>query len=244
MIRPWATVPILDNGESLCLIPNSLHRLTPHPYVALGAPYVDGIDPFWLREGVVSRLVAAEDQLLRSVSGYRLAIFDAWRPIAVQAFMFQHAVDEECRLKGVSQTESKDSPKMRAILEEVKQFWASPSEDPSTPPPHSTGGAVDLTLVDLQGKEVEMGGEIDEISVISKPNYYALKAEKYKESDFFRWHNRRLILADVMRDLGFAQHPNEWWHFSYGDQLWAWSEGRKNAVYGKSNPPEIKSSTN
>ena len=25
-----------------------------------------------------------------------------------------------------------------------------------------------------------------------------------------------------MTKFGFAQHPNEWWHFSYGDQLWAW----------------------
>jgi D-alanyl-D-alanine dipeptidase len=30
------------------------------------------------------------------------------------------------------------------------------------------------------------------------------------------------FLAEVMATAGFQQHPNEWWHFSLGDQLWAW----------------------
>ncbi|MFM7652374.1 MAG: D-alanyl-D-alanine dipeptidase, partial [Vulcanococcus sp.] len=32
---------------------------------------------------------------------------------------------------------------------------------------------------------------------------------------------------------GFEQHPNEWWHFSYGDQLWAWRAGQDVACYGR-----------
>jgi len=35
-----------------------------------------------------------------------------------------------------------------------------------------------------------------------------------------------------MTKFGFAQHPNEWWHFSYGDQLWAWKNKKANAIYG------------
>ena len=31
----------------------------------------------------------------------------------------------------------------------------------------------------------------------------------------------------------FVQHPNEWWHFSYGDQLWAWTNQNRKAIYGK-----------
>ena len=30
-----------------------------------------------------------------------------------------------------------------------------------------------------------------------------------------------------MTKFGFAQHPNEWWHFSYGDQLWAWKNKKQ-----------------
>jgi D-alanyl-D-alanine dipeptidase len=37
----------------------------------------------------------------------------------------------------------------------------------------------------------------------------------------------------VMLEVGFAQHPNEWWHFSQGDQLWAWRTGHHQAIYGR-----------
>jgi len=37
----------------------------------------------------------------------------------------------------------------------------------------------------------------------------------------------------IKTKFGFAQHPNEWWHFSYGDQLWAWKNKKANALYGK-----------
>ena len=36
-----------------------------------------------------------------------------------------------------------------------------------------------------------------------------------------------------METAGFAQHPNEWWHFSLGDQLWAWRTGGQTARYGR-----------
>ena len=35
-----------------------------------------------------------------------------------------------------------------------------------------------------------------------------------------------------MIKFGFVQHPNEWWHFSYGDQLWSWLSKQGNAIYG------------
>jgi D-alanyl-D-alanine dipeptidase len=47
--------------------------------------------------------------------------------------------------------------------------------------------------------------------------------------------NRRL-LHWVMAEEGFAGHPDEWWHFSFGDQLWAKLEGRPVALYGLSSP--------
>ncbi|WP_413325826.1 M15 family metallopeptidase [Synechococcus sp. MIT S9503] len=34
-----------------------------------------------------------------------------------------------------------------------------------------------------------------------------------------------------MTEAGFARHPNEWWHFSHGDQLWAWQRKMDEAIY-------------
>ncbi|WP_271255300.1 M15 family metallopeptidase [Pseudanabaena sp. Chao 1811] len=35
-----------------------------------------------------------------------------------------------------------------------------------------------------------------------------------------------------MTHSGFVRHPHEWWHFSYGDQIWAWICNEKLAIYG------------
>jgi len=39
-----------------------------------------------------------------------------------------------------------------------------------------------------------------------------------------------------MASAGFARHPNEWWHFSVGDQLWAWINHAPAARYGRVDP--------
>jgi zinc D-Ala-D-Ala dipeptidase len=46
-----------------------------------------------------------------------------------------------------------------------------------------------------------------------------------------QYHHHRSLLHSAMSAAGFRQHPNEWWHFSLGDQLWAWQTG--NAAVAK-----------
>ncbi len=227
-LRPWSPIPIHEAGEPLLDLPPGLWRLEPHPYLDLGAPYGAGASPFRLRRAVISRLEQAQAALQRRQPDWRLAIFDAWRPVAVQAFMVRHAFSVACRERGLDPDADGDS--QRAVALEVDRFWAPPSPDPATPPPHSTGAAVDLTLADALGRPLPMGGEIDAIGPISAPDHYA---EAPAGSEASHWHRRRLLLAAVMGEAGFAQHPNEWWHFSHGDQLWAWRRGQLRALYGR-----------
>jgi D-alanyl-D-alanine dipeptidase len=82
-----------------------------------------------------------------------------------------------------------------------------------------------------------MGSEIDAIGAISEPDYYrrcadALPAGESRQQAL-QWHHNRSLLATAMATAGFCQHPNEWWHFSYGDQLWAWRSGHAQACYGR-----------
>ena len=225
-MRPWSDRPIKDCLEPLQALPAMLLRLEPHPYASLGAPYATGTDPFRLRSGVVARLLKAEKALKRREPGLRLAIFDAWRPIPVQAFMVEHSIAELCRERGVDRREG---PALEQVIRDVGRFWAPPSRNPSTPPPHSTGAAVDLTLASLSGTPLEMGGAIDAIGAISEPDHY-----NGSDDDVGRlWNQRRRLLADVMDSAGFAQHPNEWWHYSHGDQLWAWRSGADIAIYAE-----------
>ena len=225
-MRPWSPIPIEECGEPMQALPPALLRIEPHPYMALGAPYGASGNPFQLRLGVVQRLLDAQQQLVEHDPGLRLSIFDAWRPIAVQAFMVDHSIAELCRERGV---EVRSGDAFDQVVADVGRFWAAPSRDPATPPPHSTGAAVDLTLSSSDGTPLAMGGEIDAIGAVSEPQHYAGR----EDSEAQRWHQRRQLLADVMEASGFAQHPNEWWHYSFGDQLWAWRKGAAVAVYAE-----------
>jgi D-alanyl-D-alanine dipeptidase len=230
-LRPWSPIPIRDEGEPLLPIPPLLHRLAPHPYATLGAPYGTGACPFRLRQGVIERLLVAQGRLKETEPSWQLAIFDAWRPVAVQHFMVTHATAAACRERGLDPEGS--GPAWEEVHRQVANFWAPPSEDPATPPPHSTGAAVDLTLAREGGAPLDMGGEIDAIGAISHPHHYAGAAAADPDGEAACWHRRRLLLAEVMAGAGFAQHPGEWWHFSYGDQLWAWRTGHPQALYGR-----------
>ena len=225
-MRPWSLIPIAECGEPMQELPPALLRMEPHPYMALGAAYGASGTPFQLRLGVVQRLLDAQQQLIEHDPSLRLSIFDAWRPIAVQAFMVDHSIAELCRERGV---EVRSGDAFDQVVADVGRFWAAPSRDPMTPPPHSTGAAVDLTLSSSDGTPLAMGGEIDAIGAVSEPQHYAGR----DDSNARRWHQRRQLLAEVMGAAGFAQHPNEWWHYSFGDQLWAWRRGAAVAIYAE-----------
>ena len=226
-MKVWNKIPIKDNGEKLIVIPSCLKFLDPHPYSHLGAPYKDKTSIWKLREEVVNRLVKVHDYLILK-SSFNLLIYDSWRPLEVQEFMFKRAILLECEKLDIdiSFENIKSYP---SILKKVEKFWAYPSHDTRCPPPHSTGGALDVCLSDKDGNLVEMGSMVDQMDETSNPYFYA----NIKNEEAIIWNSRRNLLREIMTKFGFAQHPNEWWHFSYGDQLWAWKNKKANALYGK-----------
>ena len=204
----YSDVPIQECGEPLVKIPNIFVLTQPHPYVRLNAPY-GNLSPYYLRSGVLQKLELAQQQLQDHCPQWRFKIFDAFRPVAVQQFMVDYTKHQLAPY-------FKDEAELMA---RVYQFWAVPSSDRATPPPHSTGAAVDLTLIDDNNQEVEMGGAIDDVADYSEPNYFENKP------DCLKYHRHRQILKNSMLAAGFQQHPKEWWHFSYGDQMWSWLGG-------------------
>jgi D-alanyl-D-alanine dipeptidase len=84
-MKPYQQVPILESGEPLVPLPLAqLAVVSPHPYMALGAPYGDR-SPYWVRQGVLDALLQAQDRLTQAQPGWRLQIFDAYRPIPVSS---------------------------------------------------------------------------------------------------------------------------------------------------------------
>ncbi|MCC6487252.1 MAG: D-alanyl-D-alanine dipeptidase [Candidatus Hydrogenedentes bacterium] len=108
--------------------------------------------------------------------GYRLKVFDGYRPLSVQRIFW-------------------------SILPDPAYV-----ADPAKGSRHNRGYAVDLTLTDLQGKEVAMPSGYDDFSERAHRDYLALPAEAI---------GHRAILEQVMVRHGFIPFATEWWHFDF-----------------------------
>lgn len=93
--------------------------------------------------------------------------------------------------------------------------------------PHVAGAAVDLTLIDLDGVELDMGTPIDATPEQSDGACY-FAAENIAADA----RANRALLADVLTAAGLVNYPTEWWHWSYGDRYWALVTGAPAALYG------------
>jgi len=90
-----------------------------------------------------------------------------------------------------------------------KVFWSLVPDtryvaDPKTGSRHNRGNAVDVTLVDASGKEVEMPTGFDDFSSRAASSATGVTAAAKKN---------REILSETMRRAGFRQLDTEWWHF-------------------------------
>lgn len=209
-------VPIQDCGEPLIEISRKAFSFEdPHPYQAVGAPYA-GRSPYCVREGILHKLTTAQNTLREMLPGYRLHIFDAYRPLAVQIYMVNYTRDAVIKRMELD-PDNLTYEQEKAAMQQVFKVWATPTSDPAQPPPHLTGSAVDLTIVDAAGNKLDMGSVFDEMSERILPNYY-----REDLSDYGRMvHRNRELLNTVMTSVGFFRVSHEWWHFSYGDQMWA-----------------------
>lgn len=137
-------------------------------------------------------LKSASNEL--AVQGYRLKIFDAYRPVcAVKHFVLWGLEDQDIRMK----------PYFYPDLEKQELFNRGYIAKESS---HSRGSAVDLTLLDMKtGKEVDMGGPFDFFGELSHPDYRGITDEQYE--------NRMTLQKSMVRN-GFQIMDCEWWHFT------------------------------
>jgi len=196
--------------------------------------------PYWHRvEGATDKLLlrrSVADKLLRvdaraGAAGLELFLFDAWRPRAVQAYFHDVWMPRELKRRNPGLAGE-------ALTEEVERYWAAPSDSADSPAPHATAAAVDLTLRWKDGEPLWMGSLFDDATALAhRDRFENLEAGNFSFSDQEARANRRL-LHWLMAEQGFAGHPDEWWHFSWGDQMWAALSGAPAAHYGLASLPE------
>ena len=190
--------------------------------------------PYWHRvEGATGKLLlrpSVADKLRKvdaraGKAGLELFLFDAWRPRAVQAYFHDVWMPQQLQRRDPALTGSR-------LTEEVERYWSAPSSDENSPAPHATGAAVDLTLRWKDGEALWMGSLFDDATALAaRDRFESLAADNFSFSDQEARANRRL-LHWLMTEEGFAGHPDEWWHFSWGDQMWAALTGAGAAHYG------------
>jgi D-alanyl-D-alanine dipeptidase len=128
------------------------------------------------------------------------------------------------------------------LKRKLQQLIAEPDK-PGQPSPHATGGAVDVILRYKQGirghsrdARVLMGYEEGELSERCYPDYFELNPPKKLEEEVARAH--RQVFYAIMTgaafgtETGLQVNPTEWWHWSWGDQMWAKLKGEPAALYG------------
>jgi D-alanyl-D-alanine dipeptidase len=113
-----------------------------------------------------------------------------------------------------------------ALRRVVNRFSAPP--DHRVPPPHCTGGAVDLTITTTDGAELDMSSPYPAASRQAA----ALAAPGL--SPTARAH--RDLLHATLIAAGFSSYPAEWWHWEYGTPGWALRTGHDAAIYGLVEP--------
>ena len=133
-----------------------------------------------------------------NVQGYRLKIFDAYRPVkAVKHFVLWGIEDLDLRMK----------PFFYPDLEKQELFAKGYIAKLSS---HSRGSAVDLTLLDMKtGREADMGSPFDLFDPVSHPDYTGITQEQY---------DNRMVLRHAMLRHGFQPIDCEWWHFCLKDE--------------------------
>jgi D-alanyl-D-alanine dipeptidase len=185
---------------------------------------IDGAIPDLLvRRSVGDKLVHVNAML--GMAELELYVFDAWRPKAVQAYFHDAWMPDEIGRRNLHLTGA-------ALVEEVERYWAAPSVDDDSPAPHATGAALDLTIRWAGSDQLWMGSIFDDVTELAhRDRFEGTASRALSFSDDEARANRRL-LHWAMVEAGFAGHPDEWWHFSWGDQLWSALTGADSAHYG------------
>lgn len=212
------------------------------PNTATGDP-VPGVAPaVLLRRSIAEKLAAINyefqqsDELAEILHGrVELYVDEGLRSLETQHHLYNEVFPALIRAQHSTWSDAK-------VLERRDQLSAQPSDDPTSPSPHLTGAAVDLKLRYPQDNlgfvphvMLPMGGGHTATSEVTNPDYFEHKNSFSKDDEVAR-RNRRIFYW-VMRgalngdDLGFAVNPTEWWHWSFGDQMWAWNTNAPQAFF-------------
>lgn len=160
------------------------------------------------RKGMIERLLQAAKDI--SEKGYCMHVYQIYRSPEIQANRRKELYEQ---LKQ-SHPDFEENDILRMVNKGVAGVGGG----------HQTGGAVDLGLCDNEGRELDLGTQCREHTPKTVTKCKLLNEKQLKN---------RTVLLEAMHNAGFVNYPAEWWHFSYGDKMWAAYSNKKSAMYGE-----------
>ncbi|KTD44794.1 M15 family metallopeptidase [Legionella parisiensis] len=207
------TIPVIDNHEPMIdLVGLQEISYGPSPEIPNNTDYTK------MRQSVYEKLKQAQ---LLLPKGLRFCLYESYRSLTLQKSLF------DIRYEKVKNKHPGWSPEQ--IFTETTRMVSPVINQDGSPniPPHSTGAAIDVYLIDEQGEAIEMGihpkdwmQDLDGSLSLSDSEIITEEAKK-----------NRKIMSHVLEAVGFINYRNEYWHWSYGDRYWAYYKQKPYAFY-------------
>lgn len=175
-------------------------------------------EPVYLRKEVCSKLYnICHDMKEKNL---RVKLYDAYRTIEEQNSSWE---------KRLIQTRNENPNVSDEDLIRLNKMKVSNCYDEKSIGGHQSGGALDISLCDLNGNELDFGTSYEE---------YNEKTFSFAKNISKKQKENRKILFNEMKKYNFINFPCEWWHYSYGDNMWSAYKFKNKAFYGYIKPDE------
>ena len=207
-------IPIKENNELLIDLKNqNIIKFGPSPEIPNNTDYTK------MRKSEKEKLIAAQDLL---PNGLKFCLYEALRSKTLQNILFQERY-KKVQHKFPAWSHEEVFQETTKLVSPVINVDGS-----SNVPPHSTGAAVDVYLIDNKDQVIDMGIrtedwmlDVDGSLSFTDSKKISLEAQAYRK-----------IMSTVLSKIGFVNYQTEYWHWSYGDRYWAYYKDEPYAIYG------------
>lgn len=206
-------IPVIDNHDPMIdLVDLREISYGPSPEIP------NNIDYTKMRKTVYEKLKQAQFLLPQ---GLRFCLYESYRSLTLQKSLF------DARYEKIKSKHPEWSSK-QIFTETIRMVSPVINQDGSPNiPPHSTGAAIDVYLINEQEEAIEMGihpkdwmEDLDGSLSLTASEIIPAKAKQ-----------NRKIMSHVLEAVGFVNYRNEYWHWSYGDRYWAYYKQKPYAFY-------------
>jgi len=207
------SMPVIENDDPMIdLNKQKIIAFGPSPEIPNNKDYTK------IRKTVYEKLLEAQKVLPKNL---KFCVYEGYRSLKLQEQLFK---DQYNTLK-----RNHPSWDHKILFDETTKL-VSPTvnfDGSQNIPPHSTGAAIDIYLIDNDENVVDMGLMV--ANWMQDVDGSLSQTSSSKISDDAK--KNRTIMSRALQSVGFVNYPGEYWHWSYGDRYWAYCSKEQFALY-------------